>query len=101
MLRIKGYQKLLGEEFVTTKGEYHIQQVTEYDRFYDIQIINERGFTCLIGLRRESLGNRHGIPTYQILVNGREIGNEISADYISDKDNMVRQIEGILQAYPF
>ena len=99
MLTIKGYQKLLQTEFLG--GRYHIQQVSEYDRFYDIQIVNEGGFTCLIGLRRESLKNWNGIPTYQILVNGREIGNEITADYISDKDNMIRQIEGILQAYPF
>ena len=99
MLTIKGYGKLLQTEFLG--GRYHIQQVTEYDRFYDIQIINEGGFTCLIGLRRESFKNWNGLPTYQILVNGREIGNEVSADYISDKRNMVRQIEGILQAYPF
>jgi hypothetical protein len=99
MLTIKGYKKLLQTEFLG--GRYHIQQVTEYDRFYDIQIINEGGFTCLIGVRRESLKNWNGIPTYEILVNGREIGNEITADYISDKDNMIRQIEGILQTYPF
>jgi hypothetical protein len=99
MLRIKGYQKLLQTEFLG--GRYHIQQVTEYDRFYDIQIINEGGFTCLIGLRRESFKNWNGVPTYQILVNGREIGNEVSVKYISDKGNMVRQIEGILQEYPF
>ena len=99
MLTIRGYQKLLQTEFLG--GRYHIQQVSEYDRFYDIQIINEGGFTCLIGVRRESFKNWNGIPTYQILVNGREIGNEITADYISDKDNMIRQIEGILQAYPF
>ena len=99
MLTIRGYQKLLQTEFLD--GRYHIQQVSEYDRFYDIQIVNEEGFTCLIGLRRESLGNWHGIPTYEILVNGKGIGNEITADYISDKDNMVLQIEGILQAYPF
>jgi hypothetical protein len=34
-------------------------------------------------------------------VNGREIGNEVSMKYISDKDNMVLQIEGILNDYPF
>jgi hypothetical protein len=99
MLTIKGYQKLLQTEFLG--GRYHIQQVTEYDRFYDIQIVNQKGFTCLIGLRRESLGNWNGVPTYQILVNGREIGNEVSVKYISDKVNMVRQIEGILNDYPF
>ena len=99
MLTIKGYQKLLQTEFLG--GRYHIQQVSEYDRFYDIQIINEGGFTCLIGLRRESLKNWNGIPTYEILVNGGKIGNEITAGYISDKGNMVRQIEGILQSYPF
>ena len=98
MLTIRGYEKLLFTSFL---GRYHIQQVSEHDRFYDIQIVNGRGNTCLIGLRRESLGNWHGIPTYQILVNGKEIGNEVSADYISDKDNMVLQIEGILKAYPF
>ena len=99
MLTIRGYQKLLQTEFLG--GRYHIQQVSEYDRFYDIQIINEGGFTCLIGVRRESFKNWNGIPTYEILLNGREIGNQITADYISDKDNMIRQIEGILQAYPF
>jgi hypothetical protein len=99
MLTIKGYQKLLQTEFLG--GRYHIQQVSEHDSFYDIQIVNGRGNTCLIGLRRESLGNWHGIPTYEILVNGKGIGNEITAGYILDKDNMVLQIEGILQTYPF
>jgi hypothetical protein len=99
MLTIRGYQKLLQTEFLG--GRYHIQQVSEYDSFYDIQIINEGGFTCLIGVRRESFKNWNGIPTYEILVNGKSIGNQITADYISDKGNMVRQIEGILNDYPF
>ena len=99
MLTIKGYGKLLQTEFLGER--YHIQQVTEYDRFYDIQIINEGGFTCLIGLRRESFENWNGIPTYELLLNGKDIKVSVSADYISDKDNMVLQIEGILNDYPF
>jgi hypothetical protein len=99
MLTIRGYQKLLQTEFLGSR--YHIQQVSEYDRFYDIQIVNEGGFTCLIGLRRESFKDFEGSPIYDILLNGRDIKVSITADYIADKDNMVLQIEGILKDYPF
>jgi hypothetical protein len=98
MLTIKGYGKLLQTEFL---GRYHIQQVSEYDRFYDIQIVNEGGFSCLIGLRRESIREWNGIPIYDVLLNGKDIKVSISADYIADMDNMVRQIEGVLNDYPF
>jgi len=99
MLTIRGYQKLLQTEFLDRR--YHIQQVSEYDGFYDIQIINQRGNTCLIGVRRESIRDWNGIPIYDVLLNGKDIKVSVSADYISDKDNMVRQIEGILNDYPF
>ncbi len=99
MLTIRGYQKLLQTEFLGSR--YHIQQVSEYDGFYDIQIINQRGNTCLIGLRRESIRDWNGIPIYDVLLNGKDIKVSVSADYISDKDNMVLQIEGILNDYPF
>jgi hypothetical protein len=99
MLRIKGYQKLLQTEFLG--GRYHIQQVSEYDRFYDIQIINERGNTSLFGLRRESFKDYEGSPIYDILLNGKDIKVSVTANWISDKDNMVTQLEGILRDYPF
>ena len=99
MLTIKGYGKLLQTEFLG--GRYHIQQVTEYDRFYDIQIVSEAGFSCLIGLRRESTRDWNGLPIYDVLLNGKDIKVSVSADYIADKDNMVRQIEGVLNDYPF
>lgn len=99
MLTIKGYQKLLQTEFLDRR--YHIQQVREYPNFYDITICNQKGFTTLIGVRRESLKNWNGIPTYELLLNGKDISVSITADYIADKDNMVLQIEGILKDYPF
>lgn len=99
MLTIRGYQKLLQTEFLGSR--YHIQQVSEYDRFYDIQIINERGNTSLIGLRRESIRDYEGSPIYDILLNGKDIKVSVTANYISDKDNMVTQLEGILRDYPF
>lgn len=99
MLTIKGYQKLLQTEFLG--GRYHIQQVSEYDRFYDIQIINEGGFTCLIGLRRESFKDYEGSPIYDILLNGRDIKVSVTANWIADKDNMVGQLEGVLRDNPF
>jgi len=99
MLTIRGYQKLLQTEFLDRR--YHIQQVSEYDRFYDIQILNERGNSSLIGLRRESFKDYKGSPIYDILLNGKDIKVSVTADYISDKDNMVTQLEGILRDYPF
>jgi len=99
MLTIRGYQKLLQTEFLDRR--YHIQQVSEYDGFYDIQIINERGNSSLIGLRRESIRDYKGDAIYDILLNGRDIKVSVTADYISDKDNMVTQLEGILRDYPF
>ena len=99
MLTIRGYQKLLQTEFLGSR--YHIQQVSEYDGFYDIQIINQRGNTCLIGLRRESIRDWNGIPIYDVLLNGKDIKISVTADWISDKDNMVLQLERILRDYPF
>ena len=99
MLTIRGYQKLLQTEFLGSR--YHIQQVSEYDGFYDIQIINERGNSSLIGLRRESFKDYKGSPIYDILLNGKDIKVSVTADYISDKDNMVFQLESILRDYPF
>lgn len=99
MLTIKGYQKLLQTEFIDRR--YHIQQVTEYPKFYDIQIINQSGFTALIGLRRESYSNLEGVAVYDILYNGKDIKVSVTADWIADKDNMVVQIESILNDNPF
>ncbi len=99
MLTIRGYQKLLQTEFLGSR--YHIQQVSEYDAFYDIQIINERGNTSLFGLRRESFKDYKGNAIYDILLNGKDIKVSVTADYISDKDNMVFQLESILRDYPF
>jgi hypothetical protein len=99
MLTIKGYQKLLQTEFLG--GRYHIQQVSEHDGFYDIQIVNGKGNTSLIGLRRESFKDYEGNAIYDILLNGKDIKISVTADWISDKDNMVLQLERILRDYPF
>jgi hypothetical protein len=99
MLTIRGYQKLLQTEFLG--GRYHIQQVTEYDRFYDIQIVNGKGNTSLIGLRRESFKDYEGNAIYDILLNGRDIKVSVTANWIADKDNMVGQLEGVLRDNPF
>jgi hypothetical protein len=99
MLTIKGYQKLLQTEFLGSR--YHIQQVSEHDGFYDIQIVNERGNTSLFGLRRESFKDYKGAAIYDILLNGRDIKVSVTANWISDKDNMVGQLEGVLRDNPF
>jgi len=99
MLTIRGYQKLLQTEFLDRR--YHIQQVSEYDGFYDIQIINERGNSCLIGLRRKSFKDYKGNAIYDILLNGKDIKISVTANWISDKGNMVTQLECILRDYPF
>ena len=98
MLTIKGYQKLLG---TTLHPHYSILHISEDDRFYDFIVSNNvTTKTCIIGLRRDSLSSYMGRQTYEILYNGRDISNEVTMDWIADKDNMLIQMEGILSDYP-
>jgi hypothetical protein len=99
MLTIKGYQKLVGK---VLHPNYSVLHVSEDDRFYDFIVSNNvTTKTCIIGLRRDSLSSYEGRQTYEILYNGRDISNEVTMDWIADKDNMLIQMEGILRDYPF
>ena len=98
MITIRGYNKLLGK---VLHPNYSILHVSEDDRFYDFIISNNvTANTCIIGLRRDSLSSHNGKQTYEILYNGRDISNEVTMDWIADKDNMLIQMEGILSDYP-
>ena len=98
MITIRGYNKLLGK---VLHPNYSILHVSEDDRFYDFIISNNvTANTCIIGLRRDSLSSHNGKQTYEILYNGRDISNEVTMDWIADKDNMLIQMEGILNDYP-
>ena len=98
MITIKGYNKLLGK---VLHPNYSVLHVSEDDRFYDFIISNNvTANTCIIGLRRDSLSSYEGKQTYEILYNGRDISNEVTMDWIADKDNMLIQMEGILIDYP-
>jgi len=98
MLTIKGYQKLVGK---VLHPNYSVLHVSEDDRFYDFIISNNvTAKTSIIGLRRYSLSSYEGRQTYEILYNGRDISNEVTMDWIADKDNMLIQMEGILNDYP-
>ena len=98
MITIRGYNKLLGK---VLHPNYSILHVSEDDRFYDFIISNNvTAKTCIIGLRRDSLSSHNGKQTYEILYNGRDISNEVTMDWIADKDNMLIQMEGILSDYP-
>ena len=98
MITIRGYNKLLGK---VLHPNYSVLHVSEDDRFYDFIISNNvTTKTCIIGLRRDSLSSYEGKQTYEILYNGRDISNEVTMDWIADKDNMLIQMEGILSDYP-
>ena len=98
MITIKGFQKLVGK---VLHPNYSVLHVSEDDRFYDFIISNNvTANTCIIGLRRDSLSSHNGKQTYEILYNGRDISNEVTMDWIADKDNMLIQMEGILNDYP-
>ena len=98
MITIRGYNKLLGK---VLHPNYSVLHVSEDDRFYDFIISNNvTANTCIIGLRRDSLSSYEGKQTYEILYNGRDISNEVTIDWIADKDNMLIQMEGILSDYP-
>jgi hypothetical protein len=98
MIKIKGYQKLVGK---VLHPNYSVLHVSEDDRFYDFIISNNvTANTCIIGLRRDSLSSYEGKRTYEILYNGRDIRNSVTKDWIVDKDNMLIQMEGILSDYP-
>ena len=98
MITIRGFQKLVGK---VLHPNYSVLHVSEDDRFYDFIISNNvTANTCIIGLRRDSLSSHNGKQTYEILYNGRDISNEVTMDWIADKDNMLIQMEGILNDYP-
>ena len=98
MITIRGFQKLVGK---VLHPNYSVLHVSEDDRFYDFIISNNvTANTCIIGLRRDSLSSHNGKQTYEILYNGRDISNEVTMDWIADKDNMLIQMEGILSDYP-
>ena len=100
MLTIKGYNKLDGRRITIT---YRIREVKETRNFYDFYVVNElNGFSAVIGLRRTSVRqspiNR---DVYDFVWNGQNIPNSVTADWISDVDNMVKALKGVTEDKPW
>ena len=99
MLTIKGYDKLDGRRVTYT---YRIREVKESKNFYDFYIVNElNGFSAVIGLRRESEDMEDGEYSYDFLWNGQPLPNSVSANWISDTDNMITALKNITKQKPW
>ena len=99
MLTIKGYDKLDGRYVTPT---YRIREIKEAKNFYDFYMVNQQtGFTIVIGLRRTSEDIEDGEYVYDFLRNGQPIPNSVSANWISDTDNMITALKGITIQKPW
>ena len=99
MLTIKGYDKLDGR-YVTPI--YRIREIKEAKNFYDFYMVNQQtGFTIVIGLRRTSEDIEDGEYVYDFLRNGQPIPNSVSANWISDMDNMITALKNITEQKPW
>ena len=99
MLTIKGYDKLDGRYVTPT---YRIREIKEAKNFYDFYMVNQQtGFTAVIGLRRTSEDIEDGEYVYDFLRNGQPIPNSVSANWISDTDNMITALKGITIQKPW
>lgn len=99
MLTIKGYDKLDGRYVTPT---YRIREVKETTNFYDFYMVNQQtGFSAVIGLRRESEDMENGEYSYDFLWNGQPLPNSVSANWISDTDNMITALNNITKQKPW
>ena len=99
MLTIKGYNKLDGRYVTPT---YRIREIKEAKNFYDFYMVNQQtGFTIVIGLRRTSEDIEDGEYVYDFLRNGQPIPNSVSANWISDMDNMITALKNITEQKPW
>lgn len=100
MLVIKGYNKLDGRYVTPT---YRIREVKESTNFYDFYMVNQQtGFSAVIGLRRISEETwNNGEDVYDFLWNGQPIPNSVSANWISDLDNMISALKSITEDKPW
>jgi hypothetical protein len=99
MLTIKGYDKLDGRYVTPT---YRIREIKEAKNFYDFYMVNQQtGFTAVIGLRRTSEDIEDGEYTYGFLWNGQPLPNSVSANWISDTDNMITALKNITEQKPW
>jgi hypothetical protein len=81
---------------------YRIREVKETTNFYDFYIVNEvSGFSAVIGLRRESEDMEDGEYSYDFLWNGQPLPNSVSANWISDTDNMIKALKSITKQKPW
>ena len=99
MLTIKGYNKLDGRYVTPT---YRIREIKESKNFYDFYMVNQQtGFSAVIGLRRTSEDIEDGEYVYDFLWNGQPLPNSVSANWISDTDNMLTALKNITKQRPW
>ena len=101
MLTIKGYNKLDGRRITIT---YRIKEVKETRNFYDFYVVNElNGFSAVIGLRRTSRmkSETNNRDSYDFVWNGQYVPNSVTADWISDVDNMVKALKSVTDDKPW
>ena len=99
MLTIKGYDKLDGRYVTPT---YRIREIKEAKNFYDFYMVNQQtGFTAVIGLRRTSEDMEDGEYSYDFLWNGQPIAYSVSANWISNTDNMIAALKSITKQKPW
>ena len=104
MLTIVNVLKLEGQ---TLLGDWKIQLVyeTTHNHCYMFEIVRDLGLGGM-AIRRKIMLEREGRKifgqpdlSYFFIKDSQRTNVCVSADYIADKDNMVKQLENILQKY--
>jgi len=97
MLKITNYDKIRGKEFTTSKGvEWKIVKVSELNDWYDFIIRSETMPQVRIGIVRNVVIDAELTkPAYKVYRGGEFFGNYVTADWITDMDNVLELFEGL------
>ena len=99
-LTIENYDRL---NWSNIGNDYYVKDIIESDLFYDFICLNKTtAHSAVIGLWRK--GHWDGdmnIWLYSMLWNGVETVVWVSSDWISNKDNMIGALKGVIEEHPF
>jgi hypothetical protein len=102
LLTIQNYERLSWGTPIDDL-EYYIREVNESPNFYDFICVNRTsGFSAVIGLGRHGEWNRFANGWgYSMLWNGQPTVVEVTSDWISDKDNMIKALKSVIEEHPW
>ena len=82
--------------------DYVIKRIDEHQNFYDFIIFNRNnGHTSVVGLNRHSKTEFRGERTYDLLWNGIDSRESVTASYIEDKNEMIKSLKSVIDNNAF